>query len=164
MALTPKQQQFVLEYLKDLNATQAAIRAGYAPKDADVQGPRLLGNVGVMEAINKAKEKRAAKIEIDAEWVLRRLVEISDRCMQAEPVRDDEGNPTGEYLFNAAGANKATELVGKHIRVTAFASDKMELTGKDGGPIEIAELSDTERAAKLASILAVGEKRKQASE
>lgn len=60
----------------DLNATQAAIRAGYAPKDADVQGPRLLGNVGVAQAIDAAKKKLAAKFEIKAEDVIRELARI----------------------------------------------------------------------------------------
>jgi len=45
--LTPKQRIFCREYLLDLNATQAAIRAGYSQKTADPQGPRLLGNVRV---------------------------------------------------------------------------------------------------------------------
>ena len=49
--LTEKQKRFVAEYLIDLNATQAAIRAKYSPKTADVQGVRLLGNVKVQEAL-----------------------------------------------------------------------------------------------------------------
>lgn len=59
--LTPKQDRFCVEYVKDHNATQAAIRAGYAAKDADVQGPRLLGNVRVREritALDKAVEEK----------------------------------------------------------------------------------------------------------
>lgn len=94
--MTPKQQRFVEEYLIDLNATQAAIRAGYAAKDADVQGPRLLGNVGVAEAIEKAQDKRAGKVGIDAEYVLNRLVEIDqmdvldimDEKMAIKPVSE----------------------------------------------------------------------------
>ena len=53
MKLTPKQRAFVAEYAVDKNATQAAIRAGYSAKTADVQGPRLLGNVRVREQIDK---------------------------------------------------------------------------------------------------------------
>ena len=49
--LTEKQQRFVEEYLVDLNATQAAIRAGYAVKTADVQGTRMLRNVKVQSAM-----------------------------------------------------------------------------------------------------------------
>lgn len=71
--LTARQERFVEEYIVDLNATQAAIRAGYAPKDADVQGPRLLGYVGIAEAIAKAKAERAEKTGITAERVLREL-------------------------------------------------------------------------------------------
>ena len=53
MKLTPKQRSFIAEYVVDKNATQAAIRAGYSEKTADVQGPRLLGNVRVRELIDK---------------------------------------------------------------------------------------------------------------
>ena len=53
--LTPKQQRFVEEYLIDLNATQAAIRAGYSEKTAQEQSSRLLSNVMVQEAVQKAK-------------------------------------------------------------------------------------------------------------
>lgn len=160
MALTPKQQRFVEEYLIDLNATQAAIRAGYSADTADVQGPRLLGNVRVMEAINALKAERSRETKIDAAWVLKSAAAVFERCMQAEPVRDREGNETGEYTFNAAGANKALELIGKHIGVKAFASEKVELTGKDGGPVEISDMSDTERAAKIAALVAKGITRK----
>ena len=65
--LPNKQKIFVSEYLVDLNATQAAIRAGYSEKTADVQGPRLLGNARVAAAIREKLEKRASKLEITAE-------------------------------------------------------------------------------------------------
>lgn len=71
--MTPKQQAFVREYLLDLNATQAAIRAGYSARTAEQQGPRLLGNVAVAAAVAAAQAARAARTEINAEWVLRRL-------------------------------------------------------------------------------------------
>jgi phage terminase small subunit len=76
--LAAKQQRFVEEYLIDLNATQAAIRAGYSKKTADVQGPRLLGNVGVAAAISEAQAKRAERTKIDADWVLQRLAIEAD--------------------------------------------------------------------------------------
>ena len=65
--LTPKQRRFVAEYLIDLNATQAYIRAGYCAKHADVAGPRLLGNVGVAKAIQEKQQKNLAKLDITAE-------------------------------------------------------------------------------------------------
>lgn len=74
--LPPRQQRFVDEYLIDLNATQAAIRAGYAPKDADVQGPRLLGNVGVAAEVARAKADRSARIGLTQDRVLQELAAI----------------------------------------------------------------------------------------
>ena len=76
--MTPKQEAFVREYLIDLNATAAARRAGYSQKNADRIGPELLGKTCVAAAIDKALGKRAERAEIDAAYVLKRLVEIDD--------------------------------------------------------------------------------------
>lgn len=118
--LNAKQEMFCKEYLIDLNATQAAIRAGYSEKTARSQGQRLLTNVDVLARVKELKDKRAEELELDAYWVLKRLKDISDRAMQAEPVMEYdhvEGKmvETGEYQFDSTGANKATELIGKHI-------------------------------------------------
>lgn len=75
--LTPKQQAFVAEYLIDLNLTQAAIRAGYSEKTAKAQGSRLLTNVDVAAAIAEAQAKRANKLEITQERVLKELARIA---------------------------------------------------------------------------------------
>jgi phage terminase small subunit len=77
MALSPRQQRFVEEYLVDLNSTQAAIRAGYAPKDADVTGPRLLGVIGIREAIATARQAMSERTEITADSVLKRWYQIA---------------------------------------------------------------------------------------
>ena len=58
MALTDKQQRFVEEYLVDLNAMQAAIRAGYSERMAQEQSSRLLSNVMVQEAVREAQAAR----------------------------------------------------------------------------------------------------------
>jgi phage terminase small subunit len=71
--LSPRQHLFVLEYLVDLNATQAAIRAGYSKKTADVQGPRLLGNVRVKATIAKAMKRREDALIMSRDEVLREL-------------------------------------------------------------------------------------------
>ena len=73
MALTAKQQRFVAEYPIDLNATKAAIRAGYSEKTAAEQASRLLTNVKVAEAIQAAMKARSERTQIDADWVLKRL-------------------------------------------------------------------------------------------
>ena len=76
MALTARQARFVAEYLIDLNATQAAIRAGYSERTAEQQGPRLLGNVGVAVAIQAAQAKRAQRTEITQDRVLTELARV----------------------------------------------------------------------------------------
>lgn len=124
--LTLKQEQFCQEYLVDLNATQAAIRAGYSADSANEQGSRLLANLKVASRVRELLAGRAARVEVDADWVLRRLLEISDKCMEAKPVMEfDPVNKcmvqkeatSGEllYEFDSSGANKATELIGKHL-------------------------------------------------
>ncbi|MBA8838348.1 phage terminase small subunit [Ochrobactrum sp. RH2CCR150] len=77
MTLTAKQERFVAEYLIDLNATQAAIRAGYSEKTAQQQRSRLLLNVLVQEAIAKGREKTAAKLEITKERIVDELAKIA---------------------------------------------------------------------------------------
>ncbi len=76
MALTAKQQRFVDEYLIDLNATQAAIRAGYSKKTAQVQSARLLSNVMVSAAVAKGMKSRSTRTGITQDMVLRELAKI----------------------------------------------------------------------------------------
>lgn len=76
MALTDKQQRFVDEYLVDLNATQAAIRAGYSQKTANEQGARLLANVSVKEAVARGMNERSGRVGITQDMVLRELAKI----------------------------------------------------------------------------------------
>lgn len=130
--LTPKQERFVAEYLIDCNATQAAIRAGYSEKTAGVIGHENLNKPEIAAAIAVAQSARAQRTEIDADYVLNGIRELVERCIQAEPARDATGKPTGEYKFEANPALKGYELLGKHVGVF---KDKMEVTGKDGGPI-----------------------------
>ncbi len=75
MSLPPKRQKFVEEYLIDLNATAAAQRAGYA--NPDTQGPRLLGIVGVREAISAAQAERAAANVVTAQRTIDELAAVA---------------------------------------------------------------------------------------
>lgn len=88
--LTDKQELFAREYLKDLNATQAAIRAGYSEKTAQVQSSRLLSNAMVQGRITGLKSERNEEVGIDAAYVLRRLVEI-DQMDVLDILKDDGG-------------------------------------------------------------------------
>lgn len=143
--LTAKQKLFCHEYLIDLNATQAAIRAGYSKKTAYSIGSENLSKPEILEFINKAKEERIEEVKVDANWVLQAAVEVHERCMQHEEVKDQDGVGTGEYKFEHAGANRSLELIGKHVSVQAFPS-KIEITGPNGGPIEQVVLNKKEYA------------------
>ncbi|MGG4664438.1 terminase small subunit [Providencia vermicola] len=90
MALNDKQEMFCREYLIDLNATQAAIRAGYSEKTANAQSSRLLINVNIQNRIKELKSNRNERVEIDADYVLKRLVEI-DQMDVLDILHDDGG-------------------------------------------------------------------------
>jgi phage terminase small subunit len=112
--LTPKQAAFVREYLVDLNAKQAAIRAGYSKgASAEVEGSRLLRNPKVADAIAKAQGKRAEKVELTAEMVINGLLK--------EATADD--GPTCK-----TARVKAWELMGKHLGMMTDRS-KVEVSG-----------------------------------
>lgn len=134
MALSEKHELFVMEYLKDLNATQAAIRAGYSEKTAKQQGSRLLTNADIRARIDELMERRKEKLDIDSDWVIARLIEVSEMSLRAKPVMkwDYEERrlvETGEYQFDSNGANRALELIGKHL---GMFKDKIEHSGDVG--------------------------------
>lgn len=162
--LTKKQQVFVAEYLVDLNATRAAISAGYSAKTANEQGSRLLANVKVSEQISKKTEKRLEKLDITADYVLGGIKETIERCRQSSPVLDRKGNPIltetedGDeavaYTFQAIGALKGYELLGKHLKLF---TDKMEHSGE----VTVnSALSDEDRAARIVAIINSAKARK----
>jgi len=74
--LEPRQEDFVYEYLVDLNATKAAIRAGYSKNGASVQGSRLLAKANIQNAIAALRKERADRYEVSADNVLRELAKI----------------------------------------------------------------------------------------
>ncbi len=133
--LPKKRQLFVDAYLVSLNATQSAITAGYSAKTAYSIGQELLKFPEVANAIQKAMDKRSQRTEITADYVLNGIKEIAERCLQRVPVMtgkgedrtqatDDEGRHV--WTFDAAGANRAFENLGKHLKLF---TDKVELTG-----------------------------------
>ena len=129
MALTPKQQRFVEEYLVDLNATRAAVRAGYKEKNAEQIAYQLLQKTSVSTAIQEAQQKRSERVQITQDYVLEGLKEITERCMQRAPVCnmkgeqvvDEEGNAV--WAFDGKTACRAFELLGKHL---GMFTDKVE--------------------------------------
>ena len=85
----------------------------------------------ILDALEKGRKRVAARAEVDAAWVLKQQVRVYERCMTVHPVLDREGNPTGEFKFDANGASRALELIGKHRTVSAFKP-----TDDDGRPVD----------------------------
>lgn len=122
--MNARQLKFAQEYLKNPEAKESAIKAGYSKKTAKEKGCFLLKNKEIQEYLKKHRAIAEEKTGLTVEWVLNRFKEISDRCMQAEPVMIYDGQSwveSGEYRFDSSGANKATEMIGKHVG--AFEKD-----------------------------------------
>ena len=136
--LTDKQKRFCEEYLIDLNATQAAIRAGYKEKTAYAQGQRLLKKVEAQEYLQELMDERSKRTEITADRVLRELAAIafSDRTELAQVGESGEVTftPT-EQLKEDIKRTIAGIENGKHgIKVTTYDKVKaLELLGKHLG-------------------------------
>lgn len=129
--LTDKQEMFCREYLIDLNATQAAIRAGYSERTANRVASENLSKLDIQSRIAELKKERQDRVSVDADYVLKQAVKLHERCMQeikpkiiaGSQVKDENGNNL--FVFDSSGAAKALELIGKHVNVQAF-KDKIE--------------------------------------
>jgi phage terminase small subunit len=161
--LTPRQQQFVDEYLIDGNGTQAAIRAGYSEKTAYSIANENLNKPEIAAAIQLAMDQRAERTQIDADFVLQGITTAIRRCEQIEPVLDRKGDqvfvetPQGQmaaaFTYDAKNVLRGYELLGKHLKLF---TDKVELTGKNGGPLETRsnEMTPEQRRDEIKRLLA----------
>jgi phage terminase small subunit len=189
--LSAKQARFVEEYLKDLNATQAAIRAGYSPRSAKQHADAMLSRPHIQAAVTQAQAARSKRTEVDQDYVLARLVEIDQ--MDVLDIMDDQMRmkPVSEWpriwrsylsgfdlaeMFESQDGERALvgilkkirwpdkvknlELLGRHL---GMFKDRIEHTGKNGGPIktqsedvDLSLLSD----AALAELMAARRKEK----
>jgi phage terminase small subunit len=179
--LTPKQQRFVAEYLIDLNATQAAIRAGYSAKTAEQQGCRLLRNARVSATIEEGQAKAKEQHAVTAERVIQELARIA--LVDLGRIYDEDGNllpikdmPEDarraiagvevDQLFEGRGDDR--EMVGVTKKVKLFDKpralemlgrhfglfkDRVEHTGKDGGAIEFKDSSPLTLGRRIAFAL-----------
>ena len=124
--LNDKQKLFCQEYLKDLNATQAAIRAGYSEKTARNIACENLTKPYIQEYIQELQEGIKKRNQITVDEIMQDLIEVKNRCLQNVPVMyfdkidkewKHEGKEDGEpvYKFDSNGATKALDLLGKII-------------------------------------------------
>lgn len=148
--LTAKQERFVEEYLVDLNATQAAIRAGYSPATANEQASRMLANVSIRTRIDEAMAELSRRTGVNQERVIRELarvafvnakdvVSMTDATVLEDASQDDtaaiasvkvkvvQGDfDSVEREVKFADKLKALELLGKHF---GMFTDKVSLVG-----------------------------------
>lgn len=169
--MTPKQQRFVDEYLIDLNATQAAIRAGYSAKTARQIADENLSKPDIAAAVEKAMAERALRTEITQDMVLRELAKIGFSDIRKLFTEDGSLLPVAELSDDAAACLASIEIVtrkvrggdddetenvskikvwdkraalvdiGKHL---GMFRERVELTGKDGNPIEMKVREDAD--------------------
>ena len=135
--LTDKQELFCHEYLVDLNATQAYIRVfdNVTYDTARTNSSRLLSNANISARVAELMKERVERLNINQDWVILSLLDIRQKASVAEPVlkwnhETKTMEETGEYVFDSNGANKATELIGKHM---GMFKDKVEHSGKIEG-------------------------------
>ena len=176
MALTPKQEMFVKEYLIDLNATQAAIRAGYNKNTAYSIGEENLKKPEIQAAIQKAMDERADRTNITADKVLSELAQIAfddisnyldfemdeqtkqikvtvkkSKEIDTRSISEISLGKDGQFKFKLYCKDNALVQLGKHLGIF---NDKLELMGKDGAPIEINTLTPEERNARIEELIA----------
>lgn len=152
--LTAKQAAFVDEYLIDLNATQAAIRAGYSKKTAGAIGEENLKKPEIANALQAAMAERSKRTKIDADWLLSRLADEVEA--DVADLYDDTGNilpvPQWPKIWRqglVAGIDvvaeenvgvvtkiklsdrvRRLEMIGKHVGVLAF-KERVEVSADE---------------------------------
>lgn len=148
MALTPKQKRFCEEYLIDLNATQAAIRAGYSPKTAEQTASRLLRNVKVQEYIAKRQKELSRSTQITQERVIKELALIAfsnnadyarvvEKKMQTEvdgmlvDVLGEDGKPIMYRTVEPVLTDELTEEQKRALAVIKKGRDGLEVKSFD---------------------------------
>lgn len=163
--LTAKQKLFVQEYLVDLNASQAALRAGYSKKTAYRIGAELLQKTSVSNAIHKAMDERAKRTQVTADKVVTELAKVgfcsardvmewgpggvrlkesseltADQAATVAEVSETTTKDGGSLRLKQHDKIRALELLGKHL---GMFLDKKEITGANGGDFKIVLFGDS---------------------
>lgn len=177
--LTAKQERFIAEYLIDGSGKRAALAAGYSPQTAMRQASELLQKPLVKKALNARRAKIATKLEVTAERVLAEIAKMGfanmldyitvtesgdavvdftaldrDRAAAIQEVtideytegRGDDARNVKRVKFKLADKRANLELLGKNLRLF---TDKVELTGKDGGPIQATNVPPEEAYKRM---------------
>jgi len=126
MITEEKANLIATEYRKNnFNKTLGLLACGYSKNYANSgRGHKLYENERIIQALKEQEDEVRVRDIVDIDYVISGLKELAERCMQAVPVLDNDSNETGEYQFNAAGAARAYDLLGKHVG--AFEADNVQ--------------------------------------
>jgi phage terminase small subunit len=154
--LTVKQEKFVQGLFQGMSQREAYKSAYNAEKMSDGvidnKASLLAKKDEIRVRLQELQKTVAERNIVTVEWVIENLKQVAERCMQAEPVMIREGNEwveSGEYQFAHAGANRSLELIGKYL---GMFTEKVEHTGKDGGPIQHEDVSLEEKMKLIESL------------
>jgi phage terminase small subunit len=106
-------QKFIRTAIEYEHPTTVAQKIGISQQRAG----QLLSIPKIREAVDRGISEAAKAAGVSRQWVIEKLRDVAVRCMQGEPVLDKEGNETGQWKFDSGGANRALELIGKHLRL-----------------------------------------------
>lgn len=134
-ALSPKQLRFVHEYLRDQNATQAAVRAGYSPATANKQGPRLLVNVGIAAAIRQAQAASANAADVTIHSLAEELERVRLMALQQKNCSAAVAATMGKAKLFGLGRENLRHSGGL-ATVTVTSADLQALSEAELGTLE----------------------------
>ena len=127
--MTDKQARFCEEYMVDLNATQAAIRAGYSENGAENEGYRLLRNDEVKLRIDQLKAERSARLRISTDYVVKLLMDVAETRVEDVAEIDEAGQikykPFSEWPDRA------------HTAVMGIEEDRIIKESADGSQVTV---------------------------
>jgi phage terminase small subunit len=172
--ITEKQAAFCREYLVDLNATQAAIRAGYSEKTAKSIGQENLTKPDVQAEVQRLMENRAKRTEIKADRVLQELAAMAfydpgDLASHEIKKPEDIANlpeelrrciigwswdRNGNFTLKLSGKTQQLDLIGRHLKMF---TDRTEHTGPDGEPLNQAVGLSAEQLAAVERVRQIRE-------
>lgn len=168
--LPPKRRRFVEEYLKDLNGTQAAIRAGYSERTANEQAAALLANPSVKAVVQALMAERSKRTEVDVDRVVQELAVAAFfdpaelvgyrvtrpgciACLPEHVRRCIVGwgwDKLGNFVLKFANKTTSQDLLGRHL---GMFTNKLELSGNLGVRGEMSDLEIANRMLTLISKL-----------
>jgi phage terminase small subunit len=139
--LSARQRRFAEEYVFDFNGSAAAVRAGYSIKNADKQAYTLCRHAGIAFYIDHLTKTKETNITVvDENWIVQKIINTIEKA---------------EDITNLTAALRGLELLARH---KGMLTDKQEITGKDGGPIEIERRAQEEATSLVEQLKSLRKK------